>query len=349
MNTDKTSVSSSVLIPLMSYAEEHGLSIRTICDDTGIEAAKVNDANSRIDLNRVDALLETIASQTKEPLLGVKIGYRLGTRSYNLLQHLMIVCPNLMEAIHKQQEYHILFSDEPVPTFESNESACITFHFQNSEFPVGSQIRMLTCVAAQRFWLGFKCGKAFVPNCIELRMPHPGILAAEIERVMGCEVKFDRSEDAIHFDNKWLYLDSPFYNKSLLTLMEKETLALKLMLDSQSTRVANTIREALKEGRLSYRLSIEQAADYIGVSARTLNRYLSHEGTNFKNLLNEERIALANKLLIQGNSCLEDIAQDVGYSSRRSFDRAFTLSVGYSPAQARNKVSVVPQLGPDGP
>ena len=146
----------------MSYAEEHGLSIRTICDDTGIEAAKVNDANSRIDLNRVDALLETIASQTQEPLLGVKIGYRLGTRSYNLLQHLMIVCPNLMEAIHKQQEYHILFSDEPVPTFESNESACITFHFQNSEFPVGSQIRMLTCVAAQRFWLGFKDRKSVV-------------------------------------------------------------------------------------------------------------------------------------------------------------------------------------------
>ncbi len=344
MTTDTTRVSSSVLIPLMSYAEEHGLSIRTICDDTGIETAIINDANARIDLNRVDLLLETISKATQEPLLGLKIGYRLGTRSYNLLQHLMIVCPNLMTSIHKQQEYHILFSDEPVPTFESDKTACMTFHFQNSDYHLGSQIRILTCVAAQRFWIGFKCGKSFVPNLIELNMPHPGALALEIERVMGCEVQFDRSENAIHFDNKWLYMDSPFYNKSLLTLMEKETLALKLMLDSQSTRVANTIREALKEGRLSYRLSIEQAADYIGVSARTLHRYLSHEGTNFKNLLNEERIALANKLLTQGSSGLEDIAQEVGYSSRRSFDRAFTLSVGYSPAQARNKVSL-PSLG----
>jgi len=345
MNSDNTSISSSVLIPLMSYAEEHGLSIRTICDDTGVEAALLNDANSRVELNAVDRLIESVASLTNEPLLGVKVGYRLGTRSYNLLQHLMIVCPNLMEAIHKQQEYHILFSDEPVPTFESNETSCITFHFQDSDYKLGSQIRMLTCVSAQRFWLGFKCGRAFVPNYIELKMPHPGLLADDIERAMGCKVMFDRSEDAIHFDNKWLYLDSSFYNKPLLVLMEKETLALKLMLDSQSTRVANTIREALKEGRLSYRLSIEQAADYIGVSARTLNRYLGHEGTNFKNLLNEERIALANKLLIQGNSCLEDIAQDVGYSSRRSFDRAFTLSVGYSPAQARNKVAAPPQTG----
>ncbi len=123
----------------------------------------------------------------------------------------------------------------------------------------------------------------------------------------------------------------------VVELMEKETLALKLMLDSQSTRVAHSIREALREGRLSYRLSIEQAADYIGVSARTLNRYLAKEGTHFKNLLNEERIALANKLLVQSSSCLEDIAQDVGYSSRRSFDRAFSLAVGYSPAQVRNK------------
>jgi len=121
-------------------------------------------------------------------------------------------------------------------------------------------------------------------------------------------------------------------------LMEKETLAMKLMLGSQSTRVANTIRDALKEGRLSYRLGIEQAAQYIGVSGRTLNRYLGNEGINFKSLLNQERIALANKLLTEGNKSLEDIALEVGYSSRRSFDRAFTLCVGYSPAQARNKV-----------
>jgi len=151
-------------------------------------------------------------------------------------------------------------------------------------------------------------------------------------------VVFDSSNDAIHFDNKWLHMDSSFYNESLLMLMEKETLAMKLMLGSQSTRVANTIRDALKEGRLSYRLGIEQAAQYIGVSGRTLNRYLGNEGINFKNLLNQERIALANKLLIEGNNSLEDIALEVGYSSRRSFDRAFTLCVGYSPAQARNKV-----------
>lgn len=340
MKTDKTSVSSSVLIPLMSYATEHGLPITKICEEIGIETAIVNDANARVELNQVDDLLEKVAHLTQEPLLGIKLGYRLGTRSYNLLQHLMIVCPNLMDSIHKQQAYHILFSDEPVPTFESNnESASITFHFQNSNYALGSSIRMLTCMTAQRFWLGFKCGKAFKPNSIELRMAHPGDLAYKISKILGCEVLFDRQEDVIHFDNKWLYLDSPFYNKSLLTLMEKETLALKLMLSSQSTRVANTIREALQEGKLSYRLSIEQAADYIGVSARTLNRYLSNEGTNFKHLLNEERIAFAHKLLIQGGNSLEDIAHDVGYSSRRSFDRAFTLSVGYSPAQARNKVA----------
>ena len=126
-------------------------------------------------------------------------------------------------------------------------------------------------------------------------------------------------------------------NKHLVELMEKECLALKLMLESQGRRVAIQLQEALRENRLSYRIGIEQAADYIGVSARTLNRYLSDEGTSFKTLLNNERIALAQKLLSEGDMDLEEIAQQVGYSSRRSFDRAFTLSVGYSPAQVRQK------------
>jgi len=338
MNSDNTCISSSVLIPLVSYAEEHGLPIRTIFDDAGIEFSQIKDANSRIELRLVDKLIESVSRLTDEPMLGVKVGYRLGTRSYNLLQHLLMVCPNLMESIHKQQEYHILFSDEPVPTFESSNTACIKFNFLNTDYHVGSKIRMLIGVCAQRFWMSYKCGRTFTPNFIELSMPHPGDQALLLEQALGCSVVFDSSNDAIHFDNKWLHMDSSFYNESLLMLMEKETLAMKLMLGSQSTRVANTIRDALKEGRLSYRLGIEQAAQYIGVSGRTLNRYLGNEGINFKNLLNQERIALANKLLIEGNNSLEDIALEVGYSSRRSFDRAFTLCVGYSPAQARNKV-----------
>ncbi len=101
--------------------------------------------------------------------------------------------------------------------------------------------------------------------------------------------------------------------------------------------MANTLREALQVGQLGYRSNIEQAAELIGVSTRTLNRYLKSEGTNYKKLLSEERIALASQLLRDSKRGIEDVAFDVGYSSRRSFDRAFTQVVGISPAAARKQ------------
>ena len=71
----------------MSYATEHGLPITKICKEIGIEIAIVNDANTRIKLNQVDDFLEEAAHLTKKPLLGIKLGYCLGTGSCNLLQN----------------------------------------------------------------------------------------------------------------------------------------------------------------------------------------------------------------------------------------------------------------------
>ena len=152
-------------------------------------------------------------------------------------------------------------------------------------------------------------------------------------------MNFDCSDTSIWFDEKWLSHGTHFVNNHLVELLEKECLALKLMLESQGKRIAVRLQEALRDNRLNYRIGIEQAADYIGVSARTLNRYLGREGTNFKTLLNNERIALAQKLLSEGDVDLEEIARQVGYSSRRSFDRAFSILVGYSPAQVRQRLA----------
>ncbi len=345
MDIGKTTISSSVLIPLMSFAAEKGFSIRMICDEAGVDSDLFSDANSRITLESTDRLLETISDLTQEPLLAIKVGYRLGTRSCNLLQHLMIVCPNLQESIRKHQDFNVLFTDEPAPILVENDEegiplASLKYPILKSQHERGSALRTLISISAQKYWLSFKCGKDFKPYRICLDIPEPTIGGAIIRQYLGAEVRFNQPENAIHFERRFLHIQSPYYNQHLIDLMEKESLALKMMLDSRGPRVANKIRKALREGHLSYRLSIEQAADYIGVSARTLNRYLSSEGTNFKNLLNEERIALAHRLLSEGKNCLEDIAQEVGYSSRRSFDRAFTLTVGYSPAQARNRITI---------
>ena len=158
MNLGKTTVSSSVLIPLLSFAAEKGLSCSQISYKTGIDSETLEDANSRIELADADRLIEEILDWTQEPKLGLKVGFRLASRSHNLLQHLMLAAPSLMDSIQYHQRFSILFSDEPVPNFISGNTSCVRFYVEKTDCLRGSHIREVIVMQAYRFWMAIKCG-----------------------------------------------------------------------------------------------------------------------------------------------------------------------------------------------
>ena len=340
MNPGNYTISSSLLIPLMSFASGKGVLHEEICNDSGVDSELIHDADARVRVIDADRIVASAARLIDEPSMAAKVGYRLGTRSCNLLQHLMIVSPDLSVATQQQQKFHRLFSDEAGPVLtvdQDRKQASIEYFFTPSTCTEGSQLRTLISMTGHLNWLKFKCGKSFRANSVYLTVPKPEKGADQILLSLGCPVFFNQNQNSIQFDETHLYKESLYHNQHLQTLMEKQCENLLQQLGSEHHQVANALREALRVGQLDYRSNIEQAADLIGVSTRTLNRYLKSEGTNYKNLLSEERIALASQLLREGKRGIEDVAFDVGYSSRRSFDRAFTQAVGISPAAARKQ------------
>lgn len=324
----------------MSFASGKGVLHEEICNDSGVDSELIHDADARVLVRDADKLVASAERLTGEPNLALKVGYRLGTRSCNLLQHLMIVSPDLATATRHQQAFHRLFTDEDAPVLtvdKENQIAEIQYFFLPSTCIEGSRSRILTCMAGHLNWMRFKCGKSFQAQCIRLTIPEPNMGKAQLEYSFGCPVLFNQQKNSIQFHESFLYKESRYHNQHLLALMEKQCQSLLERLGNEKHQVANKLREAFQSGLLDYRSNIEQAADFIGVSTRTLNRYLKSEGTNYKNLLSEERIALASRLLREGHRCIEDVAFDVGYSSRRSFDRAFTQAVGISPAAVRKQ------------
>ncbi len=324
----------------MSFANGKGVLVQDICNDSGVDSQLVQDADARVSIMDADKLVASAFRLTGEPSMPIKVGYRLGTRSCNLLQHLMIVSPDLASATRQQQKFHRLFTDEQPPMLSIDsaaQQATMEYFFESSGCLEGSQQRILISMTGHLYWLRIKCGKHFTPLRMELTIDEARMGRAQLEYSLGCPVQFNAARNAIVFDERNLYVESPFHNQHLLALMEKQCEVLTQRLGSQQHYVANALRSALQNGALDYRANIEQAADFIGVSTRTLNRYLKSEGTNYKTLLSEERIALASRLLREGERCIEDVAFDVGYSSRRSFDRAFTQAVGISPAVARKQ------------
>ncbi|MGN0194780.1 MAG: helix-turn-helix domain-containing protein [Pseudoramibacter sp.] len=96
--------------------------------------------------------------------------------------------------------------------------------------------------------------------------------------------------------------------------------------DSASARVRSALSELLPSGLCG----IEDVAEKLGVSKRTLQRKLSAEKTTFQKQLNSTRETLALHYLNNTDMSTADIAFLLGYAELNSFLRAFTVWTGQS-------------------
>lgn len=79
--------------------------------------------------------------------------------------------------------------------------------------------------------------------------------------------------------------------------------------------------------------SQEDIAAIRGLSASTLGRNLAREGTSFRQLSNQVRMARAQAMLLDGRWSVEHIAEQLGYAHTTNFVRAFRKECGCPPLQ----------------
>ena len=82
---------------------------------------------------------------------------------------------------------------------------------------------------------------------------------------------------------------------------------------------------------------IHQAAEFLGVSVRTLQRHLAEARITHESLIGRARFATAAAVLEETNTKILDIALDLGYSDHAHFTRAFGRWAGCSPQEYRRK------------
>ena len=119
-----------------------------------------------------------------------------------------------------------------------------------------------------------------------------------------------------HNETMWAFFEPELRRR--LSEMEKD--------DTMAAKVRSALTELLPGGAGT----IEDVADKLGVSRRSLQRKLSEEGTTFQKQLNGTRELLARHYLRNTDISSDDIAFLLGYQESNSFLRAFSLWTGMS-------------------
>ena len=88
---------------------------------------------------------------------------------------------------------------------------------------------------------------------------------------------------------------------------------------------------------LKTRPGMDSIAQNLGMSARSLRRRLSEEGTEWSVLLERARAESAKRLLASQQCSVQEAAYELGFATPAAFARAFKRWTGVSPRAYRAK------------
>lgn len=164
-------------------------------------------------------------------------------------------------------------------------------------------------------------GKKIIPVRIESVYERRQV--SEYHRLWECEVIFKADINKLIFRKEDVELPVLTSDSSLYQLFSAVLADKKAILDAGRTDI--TLKGVLFNQFKGQIPTIEEAAEAMNTTPRTLQRKLLEEKTSFRTIANQVRQDLALQLMKNPKTKLGDVAQILGYSDMSAFRRAFKV------------------------
>jgi AraC-like DNA-binding protein len=123
----------------------------------------------------------------------------------------------------------------------------------------------------------------------------------------------------------------PYLNKVLIRQCEQAVAQRLRPVAQLQTRVENAIAPLLPHGRAR----VDEVAQSLGMSRRTLARHLAQDGLTFTDLLESVRREMARHYLKDPGLPISQIAWLLGYQEASAFTNSFRRWTGITPTEMR--------------
>jgi len=215
-------ISVSLINPIISHVKSLGFNSVDAISAAGINPQLLSDPDNRIAITQVDDLFDGLKKVTGKSDIGLSAGASLEARSYNLLQHLLLCCSNLSEALMFLNRYYILFSDEAPPIFSRKGDGSVKLTFPiNQEIDEKKRVRYDFLLSIACHWLRQICGREFKINQLLLPFSVP-TYERSYERWLHAPVRFNCQEVSVVFPAYWLDKQLHQSNPHIMTMIHTE-------------------------------------------------------------------------------------------------------------------------------
>ena len=278
------------------------------------------------------ALWRAVSELSADPAAGLNLGRQLEAESYHPLLIAALHSRDYRDCLNRMARYKQFCSPEQMRITETKDEALIEFawlHSTEEEPP-----RLTDAAFSIVVELGRRgSGASIRPKRVELmRAADP---SRSYETHFQCPIKYRSRRNALILHRADLDRIFTTHNAELVEMLGSQ-LEKELAGRQAQARLGERVKWILKRLLAGNRPDILTVARELGLSSRTLQRKITEEGANFRQLLLETRKELVREYLVQPAIEITEAAYLLGYDDPNSFFRAFRSWEGTTPAHWRS-------------
>jgi AraC-like DNA-binding protein len=296
----------------------------------GIDPSRLDISGARYPWTAMQQLWIAAAEATGDPCLGLTVGRNIRPTTFHALGFSWLASRTLLESLQRLVRYTKLLSTAPVELqLTKNDDSWILHDKVRGEGLPGADD-----IVVDAFFMSIigLCRQAsdthFCAKSVHLKKSDDGHLDTYV-KAFEAPVFFNSETDWIEFDRE--QLEHPLPGDNLELAIANDRISEEYISALDPSQVATEVRKLLIELLPSGDANQEVIAGQMNRSLSTLQRQLSAENTNYKEIRENTRRDLAEQYVREGHYSLSQIAYLLGFSDQSNFSRAFRRWTGQSP------------------
>ena len=318
---------------MFSRLEELGVSASAVLRRAGLPQDYSKEPRVLLSTREMFALWRAIGEVAGDPAVGLRLGTETRTERFHPVGLTALSSENFGSAMDRMARYKQLTCPEEIAQKKNDKEWSIQFRWLLADEREPQML--IECAFAWVLSIA-RVGTGTRLSPLRLEFIQERKHAKSIERHFGCPVVCGAPRNAIVFRAEDAMRPFVTRNAELLGLLAPQ-FEEELKQENSGENFVELVRIAIQEKLTGRRPTIEDIADALHISSRTLQRRLQDEGSSFQKVLEEARHQLAKHYL--NNSVLElnEAAYLLGYNDSNSFVRAFRMWEGVPPARWREQ------------
>ena len=331
----RRSVSVRVLNAYVKRARAYGLDASMQLAALRVDLTALDDPDARVPLSTFDAIAVWAMQGSRDPQFGLRVIEEVSLQSDDWAMYLLTRSPNLGRALEAIVRFSRLSGDGVELKLTTGPTASVSIEVVDAGRRPDRAVR-----CTLQAWCGLlaRVGRGLIqpsspPLSVELPFDDRDG-TGEYERAFGVAPTFGAAQARVSWPSEALARGSVQGDAALHHLLERHAQTIVQALPEVGDllgQVRGAIVDLVSDGEVT----LERVAKRMRTSPRTLQRRLQRDASQFRDVVEDVRKALAVQYLRESSLSVDQTAYLLGFSTSSAFGRAFRRWHGCSPGQHR--------------